>query len=176
MKKELRAYYRSVRKNQSHLDPEVNQNLIKLVEKYSKIALYMSMKNEVSLESLINKLFSTKELYLPAIEGELVFHRFRRWSDLSTDQANILAPIRGEVIEINELDAIVMPCIAANMSGYRLGYGGGYFDRALAHYHGVKVGVLIEACLTNEAFQEEFDVPMDVLVTEKRIIEIKKKG
>jgi 5-formyltetrahydrofolate cyclo-ligase len=51
---------------------------------------------------------------------------------------------------------------------------GSYFDRPNLSWG--EIGVLIEACLTNEAFQEEFDVPLDVLVTEKRIIEITKKG
>lgn len=170
MKKELRATYRALRRNQSHLDPLVQMNLLKLVEKFSKIALYVSMKNEVNLESLINKLLSSKEIYLPAVEKELVFHRLFAWSDLKLDEANILSPIDNPTMSIHELDAIIMPCIAANRQGYRLGYGGGYFDRALRDYRGIKIGVLIDVCVIDTLFQEPHDVPLDYIVTESQII------
>ncbi|MFA6889999.1 MAG: 5-formyltetrahydrofolate cyclo-ligase [Bacilli bacterium] len=176
MKRQLRAHFRAVRHGQSHLDPLVHEHLYKLVEKFSKIALYISMKNEVNLESLINKLLSSKEIYLPAVQGELVFHRLHAWTDLKPDQAHILAPIDTETIAIHELDCIIMPCIAANLQGYRLGYGGGYFDRALAHYKGIKIGVVIENCITTEQFQESYDIPLDYVVTDQRIITITKKG
>ncbi len=101
MKKELRVIYRALRRNQSHLDPLVQMNLFKLVEKFSKIALYISMKNEVNLESLINKLLSSKEIYLPAVEKELVFHRLLTWSDLKLDEANILSPLDNPTISIH---------------------------------------------------------------------------
>ena len=95
---------------------------------------------------------------------------------MTYDKAKILAPIHNEEVEVSYLDAVVMPCIAANKAGYRLGYGAGYFDRALAHYQGIKIGVLIEDCLIEEHFEESFDVQLDYIVTEKAIYEIEKKG
>lgn len=181
MKKELRVKYRAIRQGKADLDPFVNTNLFRLVEKFSKIALYMSMKNEVNLEGLINKLLLSKkplthEIYFPAVDNGLKFHRFYKWSDLTFDKAQILAPIHNEEIDLNFLDAVVMPCIAASRAGYRLGYGAGYYDRALANYQGIKIGVVIEDCLIDDHFEEGFDIQLDYIVTEKAIYPITKRS
>jgi len=177
MKKELRAYYKNERKKNRNFDDNFIDHLLKLVNGYSNIALYMKIGSEVNLEKLINKLFLTKNIYLPVVKGKnLEFRKFTSFNDLSFDEAKILAPVTGDLIDHKQIDMMIIPCLAANYQGYRLGYGGGYYDRILQNYHGLKVGVVFENCLTNLHFQEPFDIPLDILVTEKRIIKITERN
>jgi 5-formyltetrahydrofolate cyclo-ligase len=171
MKKELRKIYRNLRKTNLNYDDIVCSNLYELVKKHSRIALYMSINHEVNVESLINKLLINQEVYLPYVNEALEFHKLHSLSEITLDKANIQTGT-GEAIPIDNLDIIVMPCIACNFAGYRLGYGAGYYDKALQNYKGIKVGVTYENCLTEVRFDEEFDVRLNYIVTEQRIIKI----
>lgn len=80
-----------------------------------------------------------------------------------------------------EPDVIVAPCIGVTQDGFRLGNGGGYFDRWLAHRASagkcpVTVAVAFE-CLVTEAFEPEpFDMPMDWILTETGIRRVRTKN
>lgn len=177
MKKELRNYYYKKRQLNKNGDQNFINSLLKLVENFSNIALYMKINNEVNLEKLINKLFVHKNIYLPVVNGKkLEFRKFTSFDNLSYDDAKILAPVDGEKIEKQNLDCIVLPCLSANLKGYRLGHGGGYYDRYLQDYAGLKIGLVYENCLTTVDFQDHFDIPLDILVTEKKIIYIKERN
>ena len=138
MKKKLRKHFKKLRASNENMDDYFIDFLYTLVNKFSNIALYMKIGHEVNLEKLINKLFLIKNIYLPVVKGkELEFRKFSGFSSLSFDDANIKAPVNGELIDKNSLDVIVTSCLAANFQGYRLGYGGGYYDRYLKDFHGL---------------------------------------
>jgi 5-formyltetrahydrofolate cyclo-ligase len=63
---------------------------------------------------------------------------------------------------------VVVPGLAFTPAGYRLGYGGGYFDRFLAVHRGPSVGVAFECQVTAQLPVEPHDVPVKYLVTEER--------
>ncbi len=172
MKQELRKRCLKIRFQNVSCEAILNR-LEQLVLKFSSIALYQHIGNELSLESLINKFFLSKNIYLPYSSPEICFRKFVDWKKMEEDVFHILAPI-GKNEPIEHIEAIVLPCVACNVDGYRLGYGMGCYDRALTFYQGIKIGIINEACLLEESFQEEHDVPMNYIVTEKRILEVKK--
>lgn len=67
-------------------------------------------------------------------------------------------------------DLLFVPCVGFDAAGYRLGYGGGYYDRTLAAWPGatrpVTVGVAYEACRIEALEREAHDIPLDLIVTE----------
>ena len=67
-------------------------------------------------------------------------------------------------------DLLFVPCVGFDADGYRLGYGGGYYDRTLATWPGktkpITVGVACEACRTDALQREAHDIPLDMIVTE----------
>jgi 5-formyltetrahydrofolate cyclo-ligase len=67
-------------------------------------------------------------------------------------------------------DLLFVPCVGFDGEGYRLGYGGGYYDRTLATWPGktkpITVGVAYEACRTDALQREAHDIPLDLIVTE----------
>lgn len=68
-----------------------------------------------------------------------------------------------------DLRVIVVPGVAFDAKGGRLGHGRGHFDRMLAESKGLLVGLCFESQLVEEVPMEAHDIPMDVVITEKRI-------
>lgn len=64
----------------------------------------------------------------------------------------------------------ILPALGYDQSFFRLGYGGGYYDRFLQSFPGIAVGVCLEDFLCETVFSEPHDVAADLLVTESRII------
>jgi 5-formyltetrahydrofolate cyclo-ligase len=75
------------------------------------------------------------------------------------------------VAEPGEIDLIVVPGVAFDAKGFRLGYGEGYYDRFLPLTNGVSVGIAYNFQLVNTVFPEEHDWPVDFVVTEESTIE-----
>lgn len=93
----------------------------------------------------------------------------------------VLAPNRFGILEPSEptsgptapdeLDVAVVPCVAVDADGHRLGFGAGYYDRAFADAaHVVLVGVAFEVQVVQHLDSAPWDVPLDVVVTETRTL------
>ncbi len=65
------------------------------------------------------------------------------------------------------IDAIIVPGVAFDKRGYRIGYGKGFYDRFLKNTKGVKIGITFNCCLVNRIENEPHDVPVDIVITEK---------
>lgn len=80
-----------------------------------------------------------------------------------------------------EIDLVLVPAVCYDRLGYRLGFGGGYYDRWLEQFHGVRVGLCRRAVLQNRVPAEAHDSRVDLLLTEKEIFSlfcdgVKKQG
>lgn len=69
-----------------------------------------------------------------------------------------------------EVDLVIVPALCYDRQGYRLGYGGGYYDRWLSGYTGVTVGMCRDAVLQDHVPVEEHDKPVQAVVTETRVL------
>jgi len=72
-----------------------------------------------------------------------------------------------------EIDLAVVPCIAADRQGYRLGHGGGYYDRYLAQTKCTTVCLCRGRLLQNELPRDAFDMPINSILTENACINIR---
>lgn len=104
-----------------------------------------------------------------ARHSPLVFRLWRKNERLERGIWNILVPADGAPVLP---DIVVAPVVGYARTGYRLGYGGGYYDRTLAqlHTHRVVVGVGYKQAELFTIYPQPHDVPMDVIVTEQEII------
>lgn len=178
MKQELRKYFLK----QASLDKvnakDVCEKVYSLVKDFNHVAVYLPIKKEIDLSDLINKLLPHTQVFVPYVSKGTKLLSFRRLDSLASlayDDANIPTSPLLETIPVSKLDAIIMACIAVNRDGYRLGYDGGYYDQSLADYHGLKIGVVHDNCITNEKFQNDYDIRLDYLVSEKQVIKITKE-
>lgn len=173
IKKNLREKYISFNCNKTPTD-----EIFSFIESLNikNISLYMPFSNEIKTDVLKAYLIKNKYgLYFPFMRKtsdsyEIEFHMYN--GILIRDDYRIHS-YNGKKIEVNELDAVIMPGIAFNTSGFRLGYGKAFYDKALRDFKGIKIGFIDEKCLIEEHFEEKHDIQMDYIVTDKRIIKIK---
>ncbi|MDR2881243.1 MAG: 5-formyltetrahydrofolate cyclo-ligase [Azoarcus sp.] len=109
---------------------------------------------------------ATRVAALPVVverDAPLVFRRWKPGMELALDQYGIAFPVHGEEVAP---DVALVPLNAFDARGYRLGYGGGYFDRTLATMQTVAVGVGFELGRETDVLPQAHDHPMHWLVTE----------
>ena len=137
------------------------------------IASYISYGFEPSTLE-INEAFlkAGKNLVLPRIAGKNL--EWVRWDGQSSSllkKKNIFEPMGDALADLTEISAIVVPAIRIDQSGYRLGQGGGYYDRALAHMKGWKIGLVYAGELTSETLpRESHDIALDAAATPSVIV------
>ena len=180
-KTQLRQRCKVIRKG---LGEEFRQNASKVICTYlaawevfqaAKVILtYMPIRGEVDLRTLLAN-FPEKHWLLPRIipgeEGCMVFHPY--------DPDNLIlhpfgmAEPAAHLLQVpgNEIQLVLAPGLAFDRSGWRLGYGGGYFDRFLMRFKGVCVGVVFETLLLKAIPHGEYDIPMNWLVTEEGLVQ-----
>ena len=97
-------------------------------------------------------------------------------SQLSRTAYGILEPTDAcPCIAPEQIDVCLVPCLAADRHGYRLGYGGGYYDRFLPRTQAVRLLLCVEARLLDMLPAEPFDAACDLICTERRVIYIHEK-
>ena len=75
------------------------------------------------------------------------------------------------VVEAQALQGICIPALGFNLNGARLGRGGGFYDRALIDYNGIKIGVCYDFAVSENSPFETHDIKVDVIVTDCRIVD-----
>jgi len=135
-----------------------------------RILTYMPMRDEVDLRPLLER-HPHKQWYLPRIlpAGRMTFH-LHHPDRLSLHPYGMLEPDSDlPDVGIEAIELALVPGLAFDCSGWRLGYGGGFFDRFLAGYAGASLGVTYEALLVDQLPHQAHDVPVQYLVTEERL-------
>ena len=157
-----------------------------------RIALYQPFDGEVSTKGMVEVLLAHGwSIWFPVI-GPGATMTFASWSvgqPFAHNRFGIAEPVTddpppgarppfAEELFARELDVIVVPCVALDGAGNRLGMGAGYYDRAFSSIDPIQrangrpwlIGVAFEAQLVDALVPDEWDVPMDVVVTENRTI------
>ena len=137
------------------------------------IALYMPISNEVSLELLKKETSIHNKISIPVVkpDKQLQFIRPNVDCEFVLNQFNVLEPTEGIEVEVNSHDLIVVPSVGVDKNGFRLGYGGGYYDRVLAGYERslnkpLLIGLLFSFQKIDAAFGESHDMKFDRIFTE----------
>lgn len=139
----------------------------------SSVALYAATHGEVPTKALINMaLVTEKRVILPAVTGdELVFREICSESDFVTGLFGIPEPSSTcKRWQPADIDLFVIPGVAFDSDGRRLGYGKGYYDRALHLLEGSGrlIGICYDFQLVEKISHEPHDVIMDKVITERR--------
>jgi len=140
------------------------------------INTYVSLEEEVDTRFIIyHALLEGKRVFCPITKGEnLTFGEIFSFNDLIYGAYGILEPKEPSNISIDEFDLIIVPGIAFNYSGYRIGYGKGYYDRFLNDVKkGIKIGLVFNDLLLDSLCVEEHDKKVDIIITEKKVIKLK---
>lgn len=125
-----------------------------------RVGLYVSLGDEPRTEEFIARWAGHKKLFFPSTEGcEMFFREFTgQWH-----KGRFCREATGEVY--SQLDMIIVPAVAFDARGYRLGRGGGFYDRYMAANPTFSVGVCYPYALLSEVPTEEHDCKVDTIIT-----------
>ena len=142
------------------------------------ILFYSAKTREVETAALIDRALSDgKRVALPRClsEGEMAFFEIRSRAELEKGKFGLLEPPAGlEAVDLAEYDVCVLPGLAFDWAGRRLGYGRGYYDRYLRVYTGRTVALCHAEFVKRRIPADKFDLPVDLLVTEKGVLTARK--
>lgn len=129
------------------------------------VLCYWPLADEVQIEPLIDKYWQTKQFYLPVVHGDVMEIRLFQGRDhMRTGAFGILEPV-GEACE-GDVDLVLVPGVAFDLQGHRLGRGRGYYDRFLPSTQARKIGVAFRLQIVDAVPYDEWDVVMDEIITE----------
>ena len=137
------------------------------------IAITLSNRPEVDTYSLIEKLWERKKkVVVPKcspIDRSMQFYEIQNFDQLETVYMNLREPIPEKTILRNsdEIDVIIVPGVVYDLNGYRVGFGGGYYDRYLVNYTGTLISLAFDLQIRKEVPRESHDVPVDIIISEK---------
>lgn len=140
-------------------------------QKANVIFSYLSIEREPDTHRIIEYALSLgKTVLLPVVKGKDMYAaRIETLDSLVQGEFGIpCPPADAEEYDIMRADMIMVPAVAFDKSGFRLGRGGGYYDRLLAVSNVVSVGLAREKLMLDHVVIENHDIPVKILVTETR--------
>lgn len=152
------------------MDKIIYQQVMDYITSYTNIALYAANYGEVDTYEIMNTLWlDGKKVYLPKVTKEgLKFYEVLSFDELQLGTFGILEPKEDKKsVSKEEIEVMLIPLLVYNKDNYRIGYGKGYYDRYLKDYSGLKIGLAYHFQYSEVAFQDKWDIPCDVIVTDK---------
>lgn len=178
----LRTKYKRLRQEcptelKRELDRKLTERFLSLDEyiECKTLFAFVSMPFECDTHSIIKRAFSDgKAVAVPKCvnkSGEMDFYFINSLDELEKDSFSILEPNPEKCKRAVDFSSglCIVPGLCFDYQGYRLGFGGGYYDRFLEKFGGASVGICYSKCIEKELPKGIFDKQTDILVTEKFI-------
>ena len=175
-KKQIRSTVKKIREGLSVSEVELMSDIIVKkalslngIDKFYTFFIYNDFKNEVKTSFLINRLKElNKSVCFPLIKGETMLAVTPINNNFEKDAFGILTPTEYNVV--SKVDVAFVPLIACDVNKNRIGFGKGYYDKFLKDKNVLKIGLCYDFQVVDSVNAEPCDVPLDVIVTEKRVI------
>lgn len=176
-KQNLRAKAKYIRKNLDvkFCSEKITEHLLtwKKFTHCKNIMLFYPKGSEFSLLDLLND--KTKSYFFPVVNGEDMCPVFYDESKgFKVGDFGIMEPVGPIMTDYSLIDLIIIPALAVDMNGYRMGYGKGFYDKFLENMPQscTKIVPISSELVFNEIPYEAHDKKVDYLITEKGITEI----
>lgn len=131
------------------------------------ILLYHSLPDELPTLDIISRWKSFKNIYLPRVNGDTL-DIVQLGDTLSSDNRFHIAEPQGEAVDASVLELIIVPAVALDPHGHRLGRGKGYYDRLLATTRAYTMGVALDCQLVDSVPCEPHDMTLNAVITSKK--------
>lgn len=186
LRQEIRQSIRKVRREltanqQQAAAQKITQNAIThpKISQAQHIALFLSFDGEIDTQPLIDKLWQQgKNIYLPVLHPfnlhNLLFLRYTSETELVKNRFNIAEPSLDvtQVLPINDLDIMLIPLVAFDSEGQRLGMGGGFYDRTLSNWQQKRfypIGLAHDCQHVEKLPCAHWDIPLPEIITPQKI-------
>ncbi len=132
------------------------------------VLLYHSLEDEVNTHKFIEKWSLHKQIILPVVVGNnLELRPYTGDSGLKIGAFGIEEPTGMIFKDYEAIDLVVVPGVAFDHAGNRLGRGKGYYDRLLSHIPAFKIGICFPFQFIENVPSEPLDIRMDTIITTK---------
>ena len=140
------------------------------------IMFFVSFNSEVNTHEMIKDALKNKIVVVPkVVQHEIEPSVIIDFDNLISGKFGILEPIEAMKIAHKNIDLVLVPGVIFDKEGHRIGYGFGYFDKFLKKVpKAIKIGLAFDFQVVDKIPREMHDVPVDMIVTEKRVIECRK--
>lgn len=171
-KKELRAHIKTLKKQHSKEQlleqSEIIMNKLEQHPKFmnaERVMLYNALPDEVQTQAFLEKWHLKKLLILPTVVGDdIIPVAIEKDTSFAVGDFKIMEPQNEPYI--GDFDLIVVPGVAFDKNGNRIGRGRGYYDRFLSQHLEVKrIGICFDFQLVSEVPTEPRDIRMDEVIT-----------
>lgn len=187
IKEQKNALRKSFSERRSAIDREYKNKLdSKIINRFMSLAsyryadtilLYYPVKGEIDVRPIISaSLASGKRVALPRCEDKgsvMNFHYINSPEELEIGRFGLMEPsLQSEMFEPEKQVGqcvVVIPALAYDKRGYRIGYGKGFYDRYFSTYGISRVGLIYSQFLVNELPHGKYDISVDILVSEKEV-------
>lgn len=136
------------------------------------ILMYHSLPDELSTISFLKKWHDKKRFFLPRVNGVNLDILPYEETRLELGSFHIEEPTGNDVADVDDIELMIIPAVAFDRRGNRLGRGKGFYDRLLAESKATKIGVGYEFQLFETIPSEPHDVAMDMVITQKTLIKL----
>lgn len=179
-KENLRNKYSNIRDN-IHSDIRCNKsqlifNTLFTTYEYNfarDIFLYYNFGTEISTSDFFDKMIEdNKRIYLPrCINGKMVFFQLD-YENLEKSKFGIFEPKSSCIQKTSdEKTLIIVPGLCFSKDFFRIGYGGGYYDRYLKeNKYFSSIGICFSQQIVEDIPHDDYDIPVDFIITDKEII------
>ena len=158
---------------------EAAQTAFELLEKHAaflmsdNILMYHSLPDELFTHDFIEKWHARKHFFLPRVNGvNLDILPYDR-ATLRLGSFHIEEPDGQNTTDISKIDMIVVPAVAYDRKGNRVGRGKGYYDRLLMACKAIKIGMAYDFQLVDEIDAEPHDIKVDLIITDKGVYKVR---
>ncbi|PWA13325.1 5-formyltetrahydrofolate cyclo-ligase [Pueribacillus theae] len=179
-KQEWRTF---MKKKLAHMPSDTFGNLCKKIQdrlfqdclwhEANTIGLTVSVNREIDTKKIIEEAWKLgKQTAVPKCSPdsfEMEFYLFDSFSQIERGFCNLEEPVveKTRAIAEKDLDLLIVPGLAFDKNGYRIGYGGGFFDRYLQKYPNETISLSFECQLIPHVPRDRYDKPVNQLITEK---------
>lgn len=162
--------------NQKELSDMSNEvlSVLEIIGKFNdakKICIYNAIPGEVETYPFVNKWLHEKEFYFPVVSGDdLILRKIDKDTSFTKSSIGVYEPVGEDFDNYGKLDLIVVPGVAFDRKGNRLGRGKGYYDRFLSKTNATKIGICFDFQLFDTIPVNGRDIKMDMIVSENDLI------
>ncbi len=140
-----------------------------------RVLLYHSLPDELDTREFIAQWADRKAFYLPRVNGlNLEILPYDR-SHMRLGAFHIEEPDGDDLTDASVIDLVIVPAVAYDGNGNRVGRGKGYYDRLLPNIKATRIGIAYDCQVFDEIDAEDTDVPVDFVITESRVIATRRR-
>ena len=161
---------------------QIKENLLRepSIIQGKTIAITIANKREVDTKEIIETFWKhKKKVVVPKCNPKMRsmnFYEIENFHQLENVYMDLQEPKPDETVLVSpeNIDCIIVPGIVFDKNGYRVGYGGGYYDRYLTGVNGMMISLAFNMQVKERVPVESFDIPVDLIITETERIDCAK--